>query len=274
MNCDCAYYIGNSHKECQDYAQAINNKDNCVVVVADGCSSSIDSDIGARILTKLICNQDNLFDFNLVIEDAEKVSESLSLDYTALDSTVIVASSSDDKKLIRAAIYGDGVIVIKLLEKATKYLGINMISYSVSFPSGYPQYLSYEIDKERKKNFDEADQGSLCEILAYPHSGSNKNLDKIKKISDMPFRQPIPIDLVEYVAIMSDGIHSFYEKIKSETFVKNIPILYNNIIPELLNFKNKKGAFVQRRLNRFLKDCANKNWYHYDDISLAVINLG
>jgi len=42
----------------------------------------------------------------------------------------------------------------------------------------------------------------------------------------------------------------------------------------LFSFKNFNGQFVQRRMNKFLKDCNKDNWYNADDISLGVIYLG
>ena len=78
---------------------------------------------------------------------------------------------------------------------------------------------------------------------------------------------------VEWVALSSDGLGSFYEQIETETSKYNKPINYIDVIIELLKIKNTNGRFIQRRLNKFRKDCIKKNWYHADDISLAVLYM-
>ena len=73
---------------------------------------------------------------------------------------------------------------------------------------------------------------------------------------------------------MSDGVHSFYETISTETSKYNQSISYIDVLKELLSFKNFNKAFVQRRINKFRKDCIKKNWDNADDLSLAVIYTG
>ncbi|HYO91642.1 MAG TPA: hypothetical protein VEQ40_08400, partial [Pyrinomonadaceae bacterium] len=63
MNADSAFLIGATHAVCQDYAVAGNGtpderaavsnlQANPYVILSDGCSSSPDTDIGARLLVK------------------------------------------------------------------------------------------------------------------------------------------------------------------------------------------------------------------------------
>src|SRR5437868_4207156 len=51
MNSDCAFQIGAAHTVCQDYAVAHSGVP-AYAILADGCSSSPDTDIGARLLVK------------------------------------------------------------------------------------------------------------------------------------------------------------------------------------------------------------------------------
>jgi hypothetical protein len=81
-------------------------------------------------------------------------------------------------------------------------------------------------------------------------------------------------DAVEYMAIMTDGIHSFYETIITETSKHNSSVYFIDVLKELLKFKNFNQAFVQRRINKFRKDCAKKKWSNADDFSLATIYFG
>ena len=82
------------------------------------------------------------------------------------------------------------------------------------------------------------------------------------------------IEDIEWIALSSDGLNSFYEQITTETSKYNKPIWYIDVIIELLKIKNTNGKFVQRRLNKFRKNCIKKNWYNADDISLSVLYIG
>ena len=52
MNADSAVNIGSTHSLCQDYVIARNPDRAPYVVLSDGCSSSNDTDIGARLLVR------------------------------------------------------------------------------------------------------------------------------------------------------------------------------------------------------------------------------
>ena len=73
---------------------------------------------------------------------------------------------------------------------------------------------------------------------------------------------------------MSDGVHSFYETIITDTSKCNKSVPYIDVLKELLTFKKFNTHFVQRRMNKFRKNCAKKNWCNADDLSLAVIYMG
>lgn len=52
MNSDSLFVIGSDHDICQDYVAHHNNGVKSYIVLADGCSGSKDSDVGARVLVK------------------------------------------------------------------------------------------------------------------------------------------------------------------------------------------------------------------------------
>jgi len=47
-----------------------------------------------------------------------------------------------------------------------------------------------------------------------------------------------------------------------------------DVIKELLSFKSLNGAFVARRVKKFMKECVARGWQHSDDLSIAAIHVG
>src|SRR5262249_18890024 len=132
---DAIINIGSTHSICQDYALA---KDN-YVILSDGCSSSPDTDIGARLLVKAL---DQRLNDAAGIESLHKESARITLDRAnmlglpaeSVDATLLSIHVSGEDLIIACS--GDGVI---LLESQTGVLDV----YSISSPSGYPFYPSY-----------------------------------------------------------------------------------------------------------------------------------
>jgi hypothetical protein len=82
--------------------------------------------------------------------------------------------------------------------------------------------------------------------------------------ADAYFEELYTTTNIEWIALMSDGVHSFQDANKKE-------IDYTTIVKTLTDFKTNTGDFVKRRLNRFTKECKKLQWTHYDDVSLAAI---
>jgi hypothetical protein len=85
------------------------------------------------------------------------------------------------------------------------------------------------------------------------------------------FSMLLPRDKVVFVAAMSDGVKSFYKKGENGAAEQIPPDV---VLHGLLEFKLHSGRFVQRRLNKFLKDMAQCDYEHYDDVAVAAIHFG
>jgi len=267
MNSDCTFYIGTTHKVCQDYAVVRDYPDMSMAILADGCSGSPDSDVGARILVKATeaIERDKIvlsFTGEDYIESAFKASQQLEMPDICLDATLLMAKVQDGQFFIGC--HGDGVIV-----RGFKDGGLYI--RSVAFRTSYPDFLSYKINPERKVVFDKINQGAYMNIAyIYP----NGNIDiVVKEDIDIPECETGSTDNLSFIAIMSDGIHSFYERILEGASMTNKPISHIDVIKDMFQIKGRKGEFIQRRVNRFRKDCEAKNWHNFDDVSVAVINL-
>ena len=244
MNADASINIGSTHVLCQDYVIARNG----YVILSDGCSSSPDTDIGARLLVKALDQiSRNPADVEALHKDAAQTAlawaNMLSLPPESVDATLMSIHVSGDDVVIACS--GDGVIV---LESRTGDLDV----YVISSPSGYPFYPSYVHQPNR-----------LAELVE-----NNRHIKEIKHSSNITTTDSLTITFklnvadYKYAAVASDGITSFYN------------VTFPDVLNEFWSFKNSHGAFVQRRMKRFKKDTQPKGWQHADDLAIGVIHLG
>lgn len=272
--CDSYYVIGKSHLYCQDYAY--HNNDLKFISVADGCSDSKDSDIGARILTlnafksiKLLKEQEKLIRFdtlkNHILLDIYNDRTFYSDKKYYLDSTLIVGYE-DESNGIRITSFGDGFIIIK--DHISKLIEINKINYKHNMP----YYLSYELDSTRKKayeNFDEEDKfRMIVEKTNIDENGNIKDVDVNYYNHENNFGfYPGFIDSGDspfhIIMITSDGLDSF-KNIKTG---EEIPV--NEIVKNLLDFKSINKGVLKRRMIKMLSRYANRDIYPTDDFSAA-----
>jgi len=295
MNADSTFVIGSTHAVCQDYVVAGNPKSAQApyVILSDGCSSSLDTDIGARLLVKsaeriLITAPDT--DTRLVhasaAAEALKLATLLGLISQAVDATLLTAQVREHELVLACS--GDGVIAIQ------DWSGV-LEAYSIAYPSGYPRYPTYSQQPDRLAAlsvYEERPAGSFSAAPASQQQDSGASIQKeIKYYRGQP-SQP-GLELVDsftsteetevftfnarstqFASLLSDGIHSFCSTHGTESTKRAQPILFPSFARELLSFKNTLGAFTGRRLRRFLKDCRERGWQHTDDLALGAIYLG
>lgn len=284
MNCDCAFNIGTTHDVCQDYALTGNHS----IALADGCSGSILSDFGSRVLTVIAMNKmaeiKTLHDFdeNEIILVARPAAKILNLPFECLDSTLMCATKYDDAT--EAICYGDGVIAIKMKNGDTMIINIE-------YTDNYPFYVNYLFDKTgRFRDWEEnhnhkkvtfsviKENGEVEIILENCHKSPRIGYDGMEvgilRVQSLRTMIEITTAEAESVILMSDGVQSFYQTITSGTSKHNEKVFHHNVLKELLSFKSYNGKFVQRRMNKFIKACKRNDWSHSDDISIATIYLG
>ena len=268
---DSHYMIGKTHLVCEDYAAYYNNK----IVVCDGCSSSEDTDLGARLLA---CSFDKVVDvdFDELDEDEslyDRISKGLSLEMQELDTTLWMHGSVMDASLVgaffdqstgllRVMMYGDGNIIYK--NRSEDFTRI----VNVSFEKEAPYYLSYFHSSSRKDKYlefvNQYEDGKVKTIKC----GNIDNMDTIIGSYDLPIYYLFRAEALEFVALASDGLTSFYEK---EEFGTCKPIELNRIVKEFTTFPIVTPGFVKRRMRRACENYEKKNIFHSDDISMAVM---
>lgn len=271
-NADSFFAIGSTHEICQDYV--ISNPDKLYTILADGCSTAKDTDIGARLLVKT--EEQNLdkgcpmcgADYKKIIFQAEANAKVLGLDKNCLHATLLTLRLSEDGDFL-PFVYGDGVIVAR---KRISNLGTPQLRImNLEYPSGAPYYLRYELDNS-KTQWEKIFGSSYFQSHTFLDIESNRTVlgEKIQ-LEENSWEGIYELSEYDMVAVLSDGIHSFFKKEKTDTSIKTTPINYIEVIQELFKFKSMNGQFVKRRCKRFFKECKEKGWEHYDDFSIGVI---
>ena len=277
IHTDCISLIGNSHRTCQDYAYA----DEDMIIVADGCSSSKDSDIGARIWTHCakkilrewgtLEGEDGFLSYNKLAFEMMKmgadIANNMGLNYSVLDSTLIAAVR--DKGMpdrVQVYAYGDGTIVLTGPDGCIH----NVID--IHFTSGAPYYLSYLIDIRRERGYmHEFGWGKkiITESELFCGASFVDVSDQGKKVEcdfDTPFTYTIDkLQPGSSLAIFTDGIGSFVSEDGAVAAAKKW------LINDFMHFKNYNGDFVKRRVAKVIKEQVAKGMGHYDDFSMAAM---
>ena len=273
MNADSTLNIGSTHSLCQDYVIARNGDRDPYVVLSDGCSSSTDTDIGARLLVRAM-DQRLVANTGSDMEEMHTECARIALGWAAVmgvpaqavDATLMSAHVSGADLIVACS--GDGVIV---LESQMGALDV----FEVSSPSGYPFYPCYMHQPERlaalvdndrsRKEVRHFRRNSASEPLKLLEVNTSDSLTEILKLNASDYK---------YAAIASDGIDSFLHSQQSINGKRVEAVPLTAILETFWSFKNSHGAFVERRMKRFRKDTQAKGWQHADDLSLGVIYLG
>jgi hypothetical protein len=274
MNADSTFIIGTTHQVCEDYAIARNPADaNPYVILSDGCSTSPDTDIGARLLVRAAdqilkegVDEEPGILHQYAAQLAASWAKSLKLSPQSLDATLLTACINNDEVVVSCS--GDGLIVVESIDGT-------LDAYSFSYPSGYPFYLDYLGQPERLDLFSFSEFFDK-EITHFHAPSKDEPLQfKSKRLrGQMTEVVRIKTAACRVVSISSDGLHSFLQ-INHNGGTRSVePVQVAEIIRELLSFRSLNGTFVTRRVKKFMKECGPKGWQHSDDLSLAAIHLG
>ncbi len=289
---DAAFIIGRTHKVCQDYAVADNRTAAFRNVwLSDGCSSSPNTDIGARLLSHGM--QQRLSSFGPVAAAAAAEKQQIILDALirktlrsaarsaaqmgvssrSLDATLLglvripgQVSNSDsvNPDSVMAVLYGDGAIVFGRRD------GIREV-YCSQYPAGYPYYPAYFMERDRLACWQEvsSNRHTITRTTLLPDGGVGETTTLFPDAPCHLLQRPA--EGLRFAAVLSDGIESFESKFGAETCATFKSVDYLTVVAELTAFKNFKGEFVHRRLQSFEKECARRGWHHNDDISAAAL---
>jgi hypothetical protein len=260
MESDEFYTIGASHNVCQDYARAgrANGRVSHFALVSDGCSSSADSDLGARFLVHAAEHRLRLFgsdyDHGWIAHRAAAAVSLFGASPQCLDATLLSAFVVDDTQ-VRISIAGDGFIAARRRDGT-------LVTWEIC-DGGAPAYLSYQLSRKRFESFLEAGYGHR--VITQRVAGLVSGRQAIR-LSAKDFVSEIWLQVADYesVLLMSDGATSF----------EGPGVSTHEIALELSAIKSSRGEFVKRRSKRFLsKYCKARGWVHQDDLAVAGLFL-
>lgn len=248
------YVTGKSpHIPCADAALASAGP-TPFAVVADGCSSSPESHVGAQILVAAArreLSSGGILEAKrfgtAVLRRAARAARALSLPATALDATLLAASVRGDS--VQALVYGDGLIAARRRDTGeTEIVRLN-------YDSGAPFYLAYRLGSRRRERYAREFPGDLRVIRT---SGET---ERRPAAESMTFRFPI----VEYdrILVASDGLGALIGP--------DGPLSASDAVETLTAFKTTAGAFLQRRTRRALAEWKRAGIAADDDLGMAAL---
>ena len=264
---DAHFTIGKTHEVCQDYATADDQGQSGLssmlahAVVCDGCSSSPDTDWGARFLARAGASALQPFDALNVVRRADSYRKALELAPTALDATLLLIRETPQGDA-EVTVCGDGVVV------AQRRDGTGYAHWSLSFNNNAPAYLSYLLDLERLATYQKTGCGFLTvKGDEYPV----KEWDPaVPPPLGIHFHKVFPRAKYDLVLVLSDGAESFWKR-EGTRFV---PVPLADVLTQVLDFKTLTHGFIKRRVGRFLtKFCTENGWQHNDDFAVAGLVL-
>ena len=280
LQIDPYFTNGKVNKVCQDYV--IHGETPVpYVILCDGCSSSKFTDVGARILAHsakealnvlkpfdvLYTNhyQDYWDDFgSAAISFAKGSIKNLGLPNESLDATLMVMFYIEEEDVLRCLTYGDGSIIFLKNNNPTTI-------YDFSYEGNAPYYLSYRIDPERRKlyeNFSKEFNGVTQKRHTIFMDGTTHPFCKSGALYNR--ENIINCDLgagkfFNGALLCSDGISSFVN------FESTDRISIEDITREFTAFKNFNGEFIKRRIRRAMDDLCKKQIHNTDDVSIGGI---
>lgn len=266
--CDSHYTIGRTHWYCQDYAlQGMEPYPH--VIMADGCSASPNSDIGARLLVLSACQ--NLAHFmrsgededrrlvlhwrlgRRIVRRAARQARMLGLDAEVLDATLLIAWC--DQQAVHVHLYGDGCIV-------AQQAGGELMAIQVEYADNAPYYLSYLLDAERHALYQEAaGQEGIAQTISCLYETANTATRH--ESFDNPLIFFFPLAIYPTVAVATDGLASL---VNLQAQQRIALLAAGRAVLE----HNSSATTVRESLEKALATLSEQSIINIDDISIGI----
>lgn len=278
MKIDTFIKCGANHNVCEDYILS-GMLPIPYIIISDGCSSSDNTEIGARILCHLakqyinyradyLVDDLNIEDMgNWIAHNAELISRQLGLPTRCLDATLIVAIANEFQ--IQIVFFGDGFVYSIGKDDSVIISNLDQIKYE----QNAPYYLSYRIDPFRANLYHQM-RNNIKIVTKYEINGDIKSVENDESLFayDMPIFLKFDRKKFSSIFISSDGLESFIVP-HLEGQIKIDP--FSLMKDEFSQLKNTVGEFLKRRCKRAISNLEKeREIIHYDDFSIGAFLLG
>ena len=279
---DDYFHIGHMHltsgKPCQDYSFSGLSGDSAFAVVSDGCSRGRHTDVGARVVAlstvsaiKNWLELKNIPITNLkdLISNQHKMAiaksiEAFNLELQDMLATCAYACVTPEGGLIN--LQGDGVIAKVRKDGHVSFSCYQWINNAPLYPAyaqdDYQSFIQFHggdlnasVLRVEYCDYNDPNQpmtwGDICIV---PLGSSILETEIIISVQE--------IQQLSFVVVFTDGV------------MQVDGMNWQDVVLELLAFKNLNGEFAKRRMIRFIKDSKkNDKKGPLDDISYAVIRI-
>lgn len=258
MHADAYFRASPTHLVGQDYALAsAPGASRSWALVADGCSGSPHTDVGARLLAhcarQCLCQGVRPGPGRLAGRAASLV-RALGLPPESLDATCLHLMTRGDE--VVATALGDGVVAH---QDHDGRLEVRVIEY----PAGTPAYSSYAIDAGRAAAW--RGQGGDAFVVRMRTGDGPWRIEATGRGLPSPWR--FPIAATRLVLVATDGATAFAREGDG-----SLPVEVEAVLEPLFSRHCTTGRFMARRVRRLLgRVAADRGWAPHDDVAFAGI---
>jgi hypothetical protein len=256
MHADAYFAASPVHLVGQDYALASAAGERVAwALVADGCSGSPDTDIGARLVARAARASLRLGHLprpRLIAARASRVARALALPPECLDSTCLyVLSEGDD---VVAGALGDGIVA---RWDRDGRLELRVVEY----PAGMPAYPGYAIDEARGAAWRSA--GGDAWVVRVRKGDDDWRVEAEGEGTPPPWR--FAASDCGLVLVATDGACAFTRGDEG--------VDVHAIVSAFGTIASPTGRFVARRARRLLgRIAARAGWKPEDDVAFAGVS--
>jgi len=282
VNADSYFEIGTSHRVCEDYAlHGIVKTDRGPLaygIVSDGCSSGVNTDVGARIiahetrrcLEQFATNSWQVQEFvdqnpapfllPAILHGSWQAAFALGLSQHSLLASLWVMVAYGDRVFVSG--WGDGSVITKS--------GDEVLVIAASYSQEAPCYPIFYLSEDMRKRYEEKFPDQEFYLEHWTKSPLGPKYERTVQDLNKPYIGSCNTLELDSITITTDGIGTFLQKHETGgTEGKDTQW----IAEQIAKFKNPAGEFLKRRMNRFSRDCAKDGIAHYDDFGCASIIL-
>lgn len=264
---DSGFAQGATHPVCQDYARA-GVAGTCVYgLVADGCSTSPDTDVGAR---GLVLAAERLLQHGS--EDLAQAIEHVPPEPSPQSRDATLASLVARESAVCARFFGDGGYVA-LERTGTLVVG------KIEFVNGYPLYLNYSLPSASGRRASFFQQPNAAEarrrVLRVSPDGTVLGGAEESFHAGGVLTQEFTFSFrtFSFVAVVSDGLFALQrlDSTRGRQWAAVDEATTLDFARSLTTVVSPSGRFVERRLRHTLDNLAKLGIRTGDDVSIAAV---